>query len=162
MSDEVDVNDNEIEQLAHVINEFKLKKYIISLSWLKTNKEESQLIKHVGNGFAVHFEVMDFTMDGAIAQAMTLSRSDKAETIMRLTKFVHKKGQDIEMAIDYIDHLRRDNVIEDFMLDEPTSVQARLESDEEILNTVSRNIVAKEIEGIADDFESYLQGKEEE
>ncbi len=66
------------------------------------------------------------------------------------------------MAIDYIDHLRRDNVIEDFMLDEPTSVQARLESDEEILNTVSRNIVAKEIEGIADDFESYLQGKEEE
>ena len=139
-----------------------LKKYQVQISYFRyqifDNVDDDDKELDIENGIANRYEVEASSLEQAIARAIKVDTVIKAETMTRYPGMLPDEDEfDRETVLKFAEFLDDKGLFQDWMLIEPTAIQASLIEDEDELNTLTENAVIKHTNDMSDDIEDFLR-----
>ena len=142
-----------------------LKKYQVQISYFRQqvfDKIDDNKELDIENGIANRYEVEASSLEQAIAKAIKIDTVVKAETITRYPGILPDEDRfDRETVLKFAEFLDDKGLFSDWILLEPTAIQASLIDDEDQLNTLTENAVMKHTSNMSDEIEDFLRDTEE-
>ena len=138
-----------------------LKKYQVQISYFRyqmfDNVDDDKELD-IENGIANRYEVEASSLEQAIARAIKVDTVIKAETMTRYPGMLPDEDEfDRETVLKFAEFLDDKGLFQDWMLIEPTAIQASLIEDEDELNTLTENAVIKHTNDMSDEIEDFLR-----
>jgi len=139
-----------------------LKKYQVQISYFRyqifDNVDDDDKELDIENGIANRYEVEASSLEQAIARAIKVDTVIKAETMTRYPGMLPDEDEfDRETVLKFAEFLDDKGLFQDWMLIEPTAIQASLIEDEDELNTLTENAVIKHTNDMSDEIEDFLR-----
>ena len=139
-----------------------LKKYQVQISYFRyqifDNVDDDDKELDIENGIANRYEVEASSLEQAIARAIKVDGVIKAETMTRYPNMLPDEDEfDRETVLKFAEFLDDKGLFQDWMLIEPTAIQASLIEDEDELNTLTENAVIKHTNDMSDEIEDFLR-----
>ena len=139
-----------------------LKKYQVQISYFRyqifDNVDDDDKELDIENGIANRYEVEASSLEQAIARAIKIDTVIKAETMTRYPGMLPDEDEfDRETVLKFAEFLDDKGLFQDWMLIEPTAIQASLIEDEDELNTLTENAVIKHTNDMSDEIEDFLR-----
>ncbi len=109
------------------------------------------------------YELQETSLQNAINRALTIDMARKTEVMMKypmvLHDFVMDKGEefDIEILDDFREWLTHEGLLQEYMMQQPTSVQAFIKQNEPLLRRQTEEAVNEKIGGISDEIAEFLK-----
>ncbi len=142
-----------------------LKKYQVQISYFRHQvfeKIDNNKELDIENGIANRYEVEASSLEQAIAKAIKIDTVVKAETMTRYPGILPDEDEfDKETVLKFAEFLDNKGLFSDWILLEPTAIQASLIDDEDELNTLTENAVIKHTNHMSDEIEDFLRDTEE-
>ena len=142
-----------------------LKKYQVQISYFRQqvfDKIDDDKELDIENGIANRYEVEASSLEQAIARAIKIDTVVKAETITRYPGILPDEDRfDRETVLKFAEFLDDKGLFSDWVLLEPTAIQASLIDDEDQLNTITENAVMEHTSNMSDEIEDFLRDTEE-
>ena len=141
-----------------------LKKYQVQISYFRQQvfeKIDDNSELDIENGIANRYEVEASSLEQAIARAIKIDTVVKAETMTRYPGILPEEDKfDKETVLKFAEFLDDKGLFQDWVLLEPTAIQASLIDDEDQLNTLTENTVIEHTSNMSDEIEDFLRDTE--
>ena len=142
-----------------------LKKYQVQISYFRQQvfeKIDDDAELDIENGISNRYEVEASSLEQAIAKAIKIDTVVKAETMSRYPGILPDEDEfDKETVLKFAEFLDDKGLFSDWVLLEPTTIQASLIDDEDELNTLTENAVMKHTNHMSDEIEDFLRDTKE-
>ena len=142
-----------------------LKKYQVQISYFRQQvfeKIDDDKELDIENGIANRYEVEASSLEQAIARAIKIDTVVKAETMTRYPGILPDEDKfDKETVLKFAEFLDDKGLFSDWILLEPTAIQASLIDDEDELNTLTENTVMEHSSNMSDEIEDFLRDTKE-
>lgn len=142
-----------------------LKKYQVQISYFRQqmfDKIDDNAELDIENGINNRYEVEATSLEQAIARAIKVDTVVKAETMARYPGILPDEDEfDKETVLKFAEFLDNKGLFQDWILLEPTAIQASLIKDEDELNTLTENAVIEHTSHMSDEIEDFLRDTKE-
>lgn len=142
-----------------------LKKYQVQISYFRNqlfDKIDDDTEIDMENGTVNRYKVEASSLEQAIARAIKIDTVIKAESITRYPGILPDEDEfDRETVLKFAEFLDDKGLFNDWVLLEPTAIQASLVADEDALNTLTENAVIKHTSHMSDEIEDFLRDTKE-